>query len=126
MVVLGVIFLKIPMKNIDVHASSTSKIKLMKKTAFLVNCARGPIVDQNALVDALRQRAIAGAAIDVYEREPVSPEHPLLKLKNVIATPHIAGVTYDVRVKAMDALFDDVVSVLTGKAPKNCVNPRAH
>lgn len=101
-----------------------SKIKLMKETAFLINCARGPLVNQDALVSALKEGTIAGAAVDVYEDEPVILENPLLKLKNVIVTPHIAGMTYDSRVKTIEILVDDVVKALKREVPKNIVNPR--
>jgi len=62
---------------------------LMKQTAYLVNTSRGPIVQTDALVDALRNNSIAGAAIDVYDSEPVSPNHPLLAMENVVLTPHL-------------------------------------
>lgn len=100
-----------------------NKIKLMKKTAFLINCARGAIVNQEALIDSLRENTIAGAALDTYVDEPINPENPLFKLKNTIVTPHVAGMTYDVRVKSMQILVDDIVRVLKGEVPKNLVNP---
>jgi phosphoglycerate dehydrogenase-like enzyme len=68
---------------------------LMKPTARFVNTSRGPIVDEAALVEALQAHGIAGAAIDVFEEEPLSPDHPFRKLKNVLATPHIGYVTED-------------------------------
>jgi D-3-phosphoglycerate dehydrogenase len=98
------------------------RIRLMKRTAFLINCARGPIVKESALVEALEKNMIAGAALDVFAVEPVRPDNPLLKLKNVIVTPHIAGMTYDVRVKSMEILVNDVIRVLKGEIPENLVN----
>lgn len=68
-------------------------IDLMKRSAYLINVARGPIVDEDALVEVLRQRRIAGAGLDVYDREPLPVDHPLLSLDNVILTPHIGWVT---------------------------------
>lgn len=73
----------------------TSELSLMKAAARLVNTSRGPIVDEAALVDALRNRQIAGAAIDVFDIEPLPPDHPLRKLDNVLATPHIGYVSRD-------------------------------
>jgi len=73
----------------------TSELSLMKAAARLVNTSRGPIVDEAALVDALRNRQIAGAAIDVFDIEPLPPDHPLRRLDNVVATPHIGYVSRD-------------------------------
>jgi phosphoglycerate dehydrogenase-like enzyme len=65
----------------------------MKRTAYLVNVARGTLIDEPALADVLSREAIAGAALDVAEREPLPPENPLWRLKNLLLTPHVAGVT---------------------------------
>jgi phosphoglycerate dehydrogenase-like enzyme len=72
-----------------------SEFGLMKPSARFVNTSRGPIVDEAALIEALQARRIAGAAIDVFDVEPLSPEHPFRKLENVLATPHIGYVTED-------------------------------
>lgn len=73
------------------------ELRLMKRTAFIVNIARGPVVNHNALVKALEERAIAGAALDVFYKEPIPPDDPLLRLDNVVLTPHIAANTYEGR-----------------------------
>ena len=71
----------------------TTELALMKKTAILINTSRGPIVDQTALIEALRARSIAMAAVDVFDAEPLPPDHPFRTLDNVLATPHIGYVT---------------------------------
>jgi phosphoglycerate dehydrogenase-like enzyme len=75
------------------HLVDEGRLRLMKRSAVLVNTARGAVVDTEALVKALREGWIAGAALDVYEQEPLPPNHPLTQLKNTILTPHIAGYT---------------------------------
>ena len=77
------------------HLVDEGRLRLMKRTAFLINTARGAVVDTDALVKALREGWIAGAALDVYEQEPLPPNHPLTKTKNTILTPHIAGYTWE-------------------------------
>ena len=75
------------------HFVSTAELALMKPTALLANCSRGPVVDEAALTEALRAGAIAGAVIDVFELEPPAPDNPLLELDNVLLTPHLGGCT---------------------------------
>lgn len=99
------------------------ELKLMKKNAILVNTARGGIVDENALYKALKEGWIAGAAVDVYEKEPPGKDFPLFELENVILTPHIGFYTIEA-VRRMDMMIArDVVSVLQGKKPVNIANP---
>jgi phosphoglycerate dehydrogenase-like enzyme len=85
-------------------------LALMKPTAILVNTARGPIVDEAALIDALRARRIAGAALDVFDQEPLPRNHPLRSLDNVIATPHLGYVTEN----TYRAYFGGVVEGIRG------------
>jgi D-3-phosphoglycerate dehydrogenase len=102
-----------------------SKLALMKKTAFLINCSRGSIVNEDALVACLKKKMIAGAALDVFAVEPVDMNNPLLRLENTIVTPHLAGMTYEVRERSILALVEDIVRVFNGKLPKNLANPGA-
>jgi phosphoglycerate dehydrogenase-like enzyme len=83
-----------------------SELDLMKSSALLINTSRGPIVDESALIDALRAKLIAGAGIDVFDREPLPPEHPFRSLPNVLATPHIGYVADDL----YQTFYQDAVS----------------
>ncbi|WP_329886200.1 2-hydroxyacid dehydrogenase [Pseudoramibacter faecis] len=95
---------------------SDKMIKLMKPTAYLINSSRGAILDENALVDALREKRIRGAALDVYASEPVARNHPYItELNNVVITPHIAGATDDVLTNHTRQVVDDVKRFVAGK-----------
>jgi D-3-phosphoglycerate dehydrogenase len=103
---------------------SEKALTLLKPTAYLVNVARGPIVDEQALIKALRDKRIAGAALDVFEKEPPDPNNPLLTLENVILSPHIAGVAQDASRRISVWVAEDVVRVLNREPPKYPVNPQ--
>jgi D-3-phosphoglycerate dehydrogenase len=96
---------------------------LMKPSAWLVNIGRGPVVQESALIDALRSQRIAGAMLDVYEHYRLEPEHPLFALDNVILTPHLAAVTRESRARASVAAADEMLRILRGERPRNLVNP---
>jgi phosphoglycerate dehydrogenase-like enzyme len=87
----------------------------MKKTAILVNTSRGPIVDEAALIDSLRQRRIAGAGLDVFDREPVAAGHPLLGLDNVVVTPHLGFVTHEVYRRFYGETLENILAYLRGE-----------
>lgn len=98
---------------------NADKIAKMKQTALFINCARGPIVDQLALAEALNEGRIAGAAVDVYDMEPPIPEdYPLLHAKNTLLTPHVAFLTKEAMVRRGEIEFDNVMSYIGGN-PKN-------
>ena len=99
------------------------ELKLMKKTAILVNTARGPIVDQKALTKALSEGWIAAAGLDVFEEEPIDPNDPLLRLRNVVLTPHIGSASHDTRNKMAEMAAEGIVKVLKGEKPENLYNP---
>ena len=103
---------------------SAETIALMKPTAYLVNTAGAAIVDRDAIVRALREGHIAGAAFDVYETWPVQPDNPLLKLDNVILTPHIGGSTDETVERHSTMIADDIERFLGGERPKNLLNPQ--
>jgi len=94
----------------------------MKATAYLVNAARGGIVDETALYGILKNKKIAGAALDVVETEPPPKDHPLFKLDNVIFTPHLGAVTWEASKRGEWGAAEEVIRVLEGKRPKNPVN----
>lgn len=97
------------------------QLALMKKDAILINTARGPVVDSEALCDALNQGIIAGAGIDVFETEPpIKKEHPLLNAKNTIATPHVAFATKEALVKRAVIVFDNILKWVNGE-PQNVI-----
>ncbi len=97
----------------------------MKPTAYLINTARGPIVDEAALIEALETGQIAGAGIDVFEQEPTPPDNPLLSMDNVIVTPHTAGVSEVARAAGMVRVGEETARILGGVWPMSLVNPHA-
>ncbi len=98
---------------------------LMKRTAYFINTSRGPVVDQAALVEALRAGTIAGAALDVFEKEPVDAGDPVLKLPNAITTPHIASAARETRVAMAELSARNLIAALRGETPEAMVNPEA-
>ena len=95
----------------------------MRPTAFLVNCSDADVIDQPALVRALRTRQIAGAAFDVFETHPIAPDNPLLQLDNVILTPHLGGATVETIQRHSKMMTDDILRFARGDRPVNLVNP---
>jgi glycerate dehydrogenase len=94
----------------------------MKPSAYLINTARGPLVDEQALADALNAGRLAGAGLDVLSQEPPSPDNPLLKAKNCLITPHIAWATRAARSRLMQTAVANVRAFQAGQ-PANVVNP---
>jgi glyoxylate reductase len=107
------------------HLVGERELRLMKPTAFLVNSARGPVVDEKALVRALAEHRIAGAGLDVYENEPqVEPE--LLAMQNVVLTPHLGSAVTELRESMANVVVDNIMAVLEGRRPPNCWNPEIY
>jgi D-3-phosphoglycerate dehydrogenase len=100
---------------------SHEQFAMMKPTAVFINTARGALVDEEALYAALKESRIAGAAIDVYQQEPVSPDNPLFGLNNIITTPHTAAETYETYRKVSLVTAQAVLDVLAGKKPQHLV-----
>ena len=105
------------------HMIGERELKLMKKTAFIINTARGAILDEKALIKALKEGWIAGAALDVFEEEPPNPDNPLLKMDNVFVTPHFASCTHEAYQREAFMAAEEVLRVLKGKIPKFIANP---
>ena len=103
------------------HLIGEKEFNLMKPTAILINTARGPIIDEQALISALKENKIAGAGLDVYENEPVIPEE-LIKLSNVILLPHIGSASYETRTKMALLAAENAIAVIEGKNPPARVN----
>lgn len=110
-----------PLTDDTRHMLGEEQFKKMKRNCILVNTARGPIIDEKALVKALKEGWIAGAGLDVYENEPaVTPE--LLDMDNVVLEPHIGSATYEAREKMAEMVVEDCLAVLNGNKPVNIVN----
>jgi len=107
------------------HMINKSKLSLMKKNAFLINTARGNVVNEADLAKALKSNQIAGAALDVYENEPLPRTSPLLQMKNVVLLPHIGSATFQTRSKMAQVAAKNLLDVLAGKEPdpRFLVNP---
>jgi glyoxylate reductase len=108
-----------------IHLIGHRELSLMRPSAYLVNTARGPIVDEKALVRALEEKRIAGAALDVYEREPLV-EPGLINLPNVVLTPHLGSAAIDTRERVADIVVDNIEAVIEGRRPPNIFNPEIY
>ncbi|KGI02947.1 2-hydroxyacid dehydrogenase family protein [Oenococcus oeni] len=116
-----VISLHLPLTKNTHHLLGAKEFATMKKTSFLINAARGPLIDENALLKSLKEKQLAGAALDVYEHEP-EVDDQFKKMKNVILTPHIGNATIEARNAMAEVVAKNVVSVLNGEKPKYIVN----
>jgi D-3-phosphoglycerate dehydrogenase len=108
------------------HLIGEKFLRRMKPTALLINTSRGPVVDEQALTRALAERWIAGAALDVWEEEPIPADHPLLAMDNVIATPHAAYFSSPAVAAVPRRCGEEIARVLTGQHPLNVVNPEVY
>ena len=101
------------------------ELALMKPGAIFINIARGRVIDEQALIAALQDQQIRGAGLDVFEQEPISADSPLLRMANVVATPHIGSATEETREAMARCAVDNLIAVLAGERPANLVNPQA-
>lgn len=117
--------LHVPLLPSTRHLIGKRELAMMKKTAYLVNTSRGPVVDEKALVKALQKKQIAGAGLDVYENEPkLTPG--LTKLKNAVLTPHTASATLEARTAMSELAAQNIIDVLQGRKAKFTVNPEVY
>jgi len=114
--------LQTPLNQETRHMIGEKELKQMKPTAYLINTARGAVVDEPALIKALREKWIAGAGLDVFEKEPIDPNNPLLKMDNVVLTPHYAVHTSTAMKRLRLSVAQEAARVLTGKWPRHWVN----
>jgi len=118
------ISLHVPLTPETHHLISADRIAAMKPSAYLINTARGPVVDEGALVKALREKRIAGAALDVFEREPqLAPG--LADLDNVVLAPHIGSATVETRARMIMVAVENILAAMRGETPSHIVNPEA-
>jgi len=114
-----------PLTKETFHLIDAKRLKLMKPTAILINTSRGQTVDEKALIEALREKRIAGAGLDVFEKEPLGKDNPLLDLPNVTLLPHIGSATHEARGKMSELAARNLLNVLMGKPPLHWLNPDA-
>jgi len=118
-----VISLHVPLNDETRHMIGADQFAQMRSDALVVNTSRGGVIDTEALVEALRARTIAGAAIDVHEQEPVPVGHPLMGFDSVVLTPHLAWYSEESYVELKRRTAQNVVDMAAGRAPRNIVNP---
>ncbi|PCI28612.1 D-glycerate dehydrogenase [Candidatus Kaiserbacteria bacterium] len=118
-----VISVHVPLLDSTRHLINAERLSMMKDSAYLINSSRGPVIDENALVSALKNGVIKGAALDVYEEEPKLSEG-LAELENVVLTPHIASATIETRGKMSRMAAENIISFLKGETPSNIVEKK--
>jgi phosphoglycerate dehydrogenase-like enzyme len=112
-----IVSLHVPLTRSTRHMMGSTQFRMMKPGAYLINTCRGPVVDEPALIEALRQGVIAGAGLDVFDQEPPAPDNPLFALQNVVLTAHFAGPTVDNQYTRFRNAFDNCQRVIRGDKP---------
>jgi phosphoglycerate dehydrogenase-like enzyme len=118
-----VVVLSCPLTPQTHHLLDARRLALMKRTAMLVNIARGPIVEQRALAEALHERRLAGAGLDVFEQEPVDPGDPILTAPGFVGAPHALGYWDELFRRCVDDACAAIVDVAEGRVPRDVANP---
>jgi len=116
-----ILSIHIPLLPTTRHIIGERELNMMKPTSVIVNTSRGSVLDQDALTEALRSKKIAGAALDVFEEEPIPEGHPFLQMENVILTPHIASATWETRRMMAEICAENVKACLEGRRPRHLV-----
>ena len=114
----------LPLTDETHHMIGAEQFKKMKSSAIFINAGRGPVVDEQALIAALKSGENHAAGLDVFEQEPLPVDSPLLSLPNVVALPHIGSATHETRYNMAACAVDNLIDALNGKVEKNCVNPQ--
>ncbi|MHB9838797.1 2-hydroxyacid dehydrogenase [Paraburkholderia terrae] len=114
--------LQVPLTPETRHMIGANELRKMKRSAILINASRGQTIDENALIEALQTGTIHGAGLDVFDKEPVDPNSPLLKMKNVVALPHIGSATHETRHAMARCAAENLVGALEGTLKINIVN----
>jgi glyoxylate reductase len=117
------ISINVPLTDKTRHMIGAHEFAAMKREAIIVNTARGPVIDEEALIMALRLGRIGGAGLDVTEVEPIRADDPLLQFPNVVVTPHIGSASHATRLKMAELAVDNVLDVFAGRLPRRCANP---
>lgn len=117
------VVLMTPLTQETEHLMGEREFKLMKQSAIFVNGSRGKTVDEAALIEALKNKQIHGAALDVYQIEPINQDNPLLQFSNVVTTPHLGSATFETELKMAELARENLIAGLSGKRPPNLVNP---
>jgi D-3-phosphoglycerate dehydrogenase len=120
------VVLCVPLTHETTNMIGSRELSWMKPSSFLVNTSRGGIVNEAALYKALSEGKIAGSAMDVFAKEPPTPDNPLLTLDNFIATPHVAGSTYAAMRRMATDMAEEIVRVLSGEQPLYPLNPEVY
>jgi phosphoglycerate dehydrogenase-like enzyme len=107
------------------HAIGERELRLMRPRSFLINASRGPVVDEAALIRVLEDGHLAGAGLDVFDPEPPLPDNPLLRMKNVVVTPHVASNTDKGNWRMSQSVADQVLQLLAGERPTFVIDPAA-
>lgn len=112
-----IVSLHVPLSKETRHMMGAAQFRMMKPSAYLINTCRGPVVDESAMIEALRDGIIAGAGLDVFDQEPPPPNNPLFALQNVVLTAHFAGPTWDNQYTRFRNAFDNCQRVIRGEKP---------
>lgn len=118
-----IVTLHVRLSDETYHMIGEREMEFMKKTAYLINTSRGKVVDEEALYSALNKNKIAGAALDVFEKEPLDMNSPLVKSKNVLLLPHMGGATEEARRMEIDYAMNNIIVTLRGEIPEKLANP---
>nr|WP_024966310.1 glyoxylate/hydroxypyruvate reductase GhrB [Pantoea sp. IMH] len=116
--------ISLPLTEQTHHMIGREQLAKMKSSAVLINAGRGPVIDEQALIEALNDGTIFAAGLDVFEKEPLPVDSPLLKMANVVALPHIGSATHETRYGMAKDAVDNLIAALSGNIEKNCVNPQ--